>query len=70
MFAFGYGKKAKKNSNAAKLETAFKHTKTIVIDECSTLSQQQLANISQKLTLATKANPSESFGRLDMLFFW
>ena len=69
MFAFGYGKKAKKNNNSTKLETAFKHTKTIVIDECSTLSQQQLANISQKLTLATKANPSEAFGRLDMLFF-
>lgn len=69
MFAFGYSSKAKKNANTTKLDAAFKHTQTIIFNEVSNLSQQQLANISQKLTLATKANPSEAFGRLDMLFF-
>ena len=41
----------------------------IYIDEVSNIALHQLADISEKLTRATKANSSIPFGGLDMIFF-
>ena len=68
MFKFGRNNNAKATKNS-QLEAAFKHTKTIIIDEVSNVSQIQLPNISEKLTTATKANATIPFGGIDMLFF-
>ena len=68
LFNFGRNNKGK-TKNISKLESRFKHTNTIIIDEVSNLSQIQLANISETLTRAKKANASIPFGGVDMLFF-
>jgi hypothetical protein len=62
-------RKSKKPGKKSTLEKTFQDVKNVVLDEVSMIGCDQLANISNKLTLATGANAVHPFGNIDILFF-
>ena len=62
-------RKSKKPGKKSTLEKTFHNVKTVIVDEVSMIGCNQLARISNKLTMATGANAAHPFGNLDMIFF-
>ena len=62
-------RQSKKPGKKSTLEKTFQDVKTVIVDEVSMIGCNQLAKISNKLTLGTGANAAYAFGDVDMLFF-